>query len=89
MYGVYPSNYFISNFLHISVKVQKFLTLSLSELQEASSTFITLETLDEAIDHAIANPVDYNYAIDMRGRQFIGRDTPIAAHKSDKAQSSQ
>ncbi|XP_047537345.1 probable 28S ribosomal protein S26, mitochondrial [Vanessa atalanta] len=45
--------------------------------KELSSTFITPDNLEAAIDHALANPVDYNYAIDLRGNIVSGRDTPI------------
>lgn len=46
------------------------------KFQELSSTFITPETLEQAIDHAIANPTDYNFAIDLKGNKYEGRDTP-------------
>lgn len=52
--------------------------------QELSKTFITPETLDEAIEHALANPVDYNYAIDLQGNQFQGKNTPATQPKADK-----
>lgn len=42
---------------------------------EQSKTFITHENLDEAIEVALANPVDYNYAIDMAGNLYKGRAT--------------
>ncbi|KAI8437343.1 hypothetical protein MSG28_011684 [Choristoneura fumiferana] len=45
--------------------------------KELSTTFITPETLEEAIDRALANPKDYNYAIDLQGNQIAGRETPI------------
>lgn len=44
------------------------------EIQQ-SKTFITHENLDEAIELALANPVDYNYAIDMAGNLYKGRAT--------------
>ncbi|XP_071448960.1 small ribosomal subunit protein mS26 [Hetaerina americana] len=37
-----------------------------------SSTFITPEKLDEAIEYALANPVDYNYCIDLEGNYIYG-----------------
>lgn len=49
--------------------------------KELSSTFITPETIDAAIDEAIANPVDYNYAIDLKGQQTIGRETEYVKDK--------
>ncbi|CAH2054060.1 unnamed protein product, partial [Iphiclides podalirius] len=58
------------------IKVQKSL----------SSTFITPEKLDEAIDYALANPIDYNFAIDLQGQRYYGRDTPIPSReKKQKA----
>lgn len=42
---------------------------------EASKSFITVETLDAAIEHALANPVDYNFAIDLEGNRIHGRET--------------
>ncbi|KAL0818729.1 hypothetical protein ABMA28_008060 [Loxostege sticticalis] len=52
--------------------------------KEIAATFITPETLDAAIEHALANPVDYNFAIDLQGNQFLGRDTPIPQKNLDK-----
>ncbi|XP_049885733.1 probable 28S ribosomal protein S26, mitochondrial [Pectinophora gossypiella] len=51
--------------------------------KELSATFITPETLDEAIDHALANPLDFNFAIDLKGTQYPGRETPITAPKDE------
>ncbi|KAJ0172054.1 hypothetical protein K1T71_012027 [Dendrolimus kikuchii] len=53
--------------------------------KELSSTFITPETLDSAIDHAIANPTDYNFAIDLKGNVYKGRDTMAAPPTEQKA----
>ncbi|CAG5056863.1 unnamed protein product [Parnassius apollo] len=52
--------------------------------KELSTTFITPETLDEAIDHALANPTDYNFAIDLEGQQYLGRDTPIPSKEQKR-----
>ncbi|XP_041982621.1 probable 28S ribosomal protein S26, mitochondrial [Aricia agestis] len=52
--------------------------------KERSSTYITPENLEEAIDRALANPTDYNYAIDLKGNMYPGRDTPIANKKEEK-----
>lgn len=49
--------------------------------QELSSTFITPENLEAAIDHALANPTDYNFAIDLKGNKYLGRDTQITKPK--------
>lgn len=56
--------------------------------QELSATFITPETLEEAIDHALANTQDYNYAIDLHGNKYVGRDTPISPNKEKDAANS-
>ncbi|KAK5646814.1 hypothetical protein RI129_005278 [Pyrocoelia pectoralis] len=42
---------------------------------EASKDFITPEKLDAAIEYALNNPVDYNYAIDLDGNIIEGRET--------------
>ncbi|CAK1594169.1 unnamed protein product [Parnassius mnemosyne] len=52
--------------------------------KELSTTFITPETLDEAIDHALANPTDYNFAIDLEGQQYLGRDIPIPSKEQKR-----
>ncbi|KAG6451307.1 probable 28S ribosomal protein S26, mitochondrial [Manduca sexta] len=54
------------------------------EEKELSKSFITPETLDAAIDHAIANPTDYNFAIDLKGNKYMGRDTPTVPPKEEK-----
>uniref|UniRef100_A0A1A9X0Z4 Small ribosomal subunit protein mS26 n=1 Tax=Glossina brevipalpis TaxID=37001 RepID=A0A1A9X0Z4_9MUSC len=41
--------------------------------KELSKTFITREKLDEAIEYALANPVDYNFALDIQGNMYRGR----------------
>ncbi|XP_068149638.1 small ribosomal subunit protein mS26 [Drosophila tropicalis] len=41
---------------------------------EQSKTFITRENLDAAIETALANPVDHNFAIDMGGNLYYGRN---------------
>ncbi|XP_026739344.1 probable 28S ribosomal protein S26, mitochondrial [Trichoplusia ni] len=53
--------------------------------KELSPTFITPETLEAAIDHAIANPTDYNFAIDLKGNRYEGRDVQITPVKEEKA----
>ncbi|XP_017111993.1 probable 28S ribosomal protein S26, mitochondrial [Drosophila elegans] len=42
---------------------------------ERSKTYITKETLDAAIETALANPVDHNFAIDLAGNLYQGRST--------------
>ncbi|KAH8332974.1 hypothetical protein KR074_004786 [Drosophila pseudoananassae] len=42
---------------------------------ESSKTFITRENLDVAIETALANPVDHNFAIDLAGNLYRGRNS--------------
>ncbi|XP_017058985.1 probable 28S ribosomal protein S26, mitochondrial [Drosophila ficusphila] len=42
---------------------------------ERSKTYITKENLDAAIEAALANPVDHNFAIDLAGNLYKGRST--------------
>ncbi|XP_016956189.1 probable 28S ribosomal protein S26, mitochondrial [Drosophila biarmipes] len=42
---------------------------------ERSKTYITRENLDAAIETALANPVDHNFAIDLAGNLYQGRST--------------
>ncbi|KAH8368718.1 hypothetical protein KR084_008522 [Drosophila pseudotakahashii] len=42
---------------------------------ERSKTYITRENLDAAIETALANPVDHNFAIDLAGNLYQGRGT--------------
>ncbi|EDW70690.1 small ribosomal subunit protein mS26 [Drosophila virilis] len=42
---------------------------------EQSKTFITRDNLDAAIETALANPVDHNYALDLEGNMLRGRTT--------------
>lgn len=45
--------------------------------KELSKSFITRENLDAAIEHALANPIDYNFSIDSHGNIYRGRtNTP-------------
>lgn len=44
------------------------------EQKQQQHTFITEENIDQAIEHALANPTDYNYAIDLNGNMYRGRD---------------
>lgn len=38
--------------------------------KESSKHFITRENIDQHIDQALANPVDYNFAIDLKGNKL-------------------
>ncbi|KAF2881367.1 hypothetical protein ILUMI_24810 [Ignelater luminosus] len=45
------------------------------QVKEASQHFITPDKLDAAIEYAINNPVDYNFALDLDGNKIRGRET--------------
>lgn len=47
----------------------------INETQELVKTFIKQEDLEKAIEEAMANPSDYNFAIDQDGHVFRGRNT--------------
>ncbi|KAL3280799.1 hypothetical protein HHI36_004031 [Cryptolaemus montrouzieri] len=38
--------------------------------------FISPEMLDAAIEKALANPVDHNFALDLEGNKIVGYETP-------------
>lgn len=40
--------------------------------KEVAPTFITRENIDQAIETALANPVDFNFAIDPSGNKYHG-----------------
>lgn len=44
-------------------------------LKELSKSYILKENLDQAIEFALANPVDYNFAIDLQENIYHGRIT--------------
>lgn len=48
----------------------------LNEFQEAAKLFIVRENFDEALDQALENKTDFNYAIDFKGSFYHGRTTP-------------
>lgn len=44
--------------------------------KENSATFITRDNIDKAIEHSLANPVDYNFSIDLQGKIYRGNERP-------------
>lgn len=52
--------------------------------KDASKSFITPDNIDEAIEHALSNPVDYNFAIDIEGNVYHGRETQPNIKNVDK-----
>lgn len=46
--------------------------------QEASKTFITRETIDQAIEVALANPLDFNFSIDTHGKRSDVKEKEVS-----------
>lgn len=44
--------------------------------KENSVNFITSANIDEAIEQALANPVDFNFSIDLQGTLYKGNERP-------------
>lgn len=44
--------------------------------KENSATFITRDNIDQAIEQALANPVEYNFSVDLQGTIYKGSDRP-------------
>lgn len=53
--------------------------------KEQAPTFITQENIDEAIEHALANPTDYNFSIDLQGNLYKGDERP-GSKKGEKSE---
>lgn len=51
----------------------KFLIAIFLFSQELSKTYITPENIDKAIEEALENKLDFNYALDTRGNKYVGR----------------
>lgn len=39
-------------------------------MQEQSQTLVVPENIDEIINHALANPVNYNFSVDLNGNMY-------------------
>lgn len=52
--------------------------------KEAAKDFITIDKIDSAIEYAINNPVDYNYALDLEGNKISGQETNSLDKKNQK-----
>lgn len=44
--------------------------------KESLKKIITRENIDQAIEEALASPVDYNFSIDMQGNTYKGNERP-------------
>ena len=49
--------------------------------KDNSITFITSANIDQAIEHALANPADFNFSIDLQGTIYKGGEEPGKASK--------
>lgn len=54
-------------------------------MKEEMKICITPENINEAIEHALSNPVDYNFAIDLDGNKILGRETTPKCNKNVQA----
>lgn len=66
------------------LKMEKIEELVRKEKEKSKSFILDLETLDAAIDHALDNPVEYNFAIDLMGNKIYGRESTPQVKKLDK-----
>jgi small subunit ribosomal protein S26 len=51
--------------------------------KQAAVTFITRDNIDKAIEEALANPVDFNFAVDSKGAVFSGSESLGKAPKPE------
>lgn len=58
-------------------------------MQEAAKLFIVRENVDEAIEMALNNKVDFNFAIDVQGQQYPGRFDPKLTQTTKQDRSNQ
>lgn len=58
----------------------------LNKFQEAAKSFIVRENFDEALDQALENKSDFNFAIDLKGSFYHGRTTPAEKPKERSQQ---
>lgn len=49
--------------------------------KELAPTFITSANIDQAIEVALANPIDFNFSIDPSGNKYHGTESQKAAGK--------
>ncbi|CRL02046.1 CLUMA_CG015061, isoform A [Clunio marinus] len=51
--------------------------------KEKSTTFITRKNIDQAIEHALSNQVDFNFSIDLQGNIYKGDEKPGSVAKKE------
>lgn len=61
--------------VQMKVKMEQIEELVRQEKEKSKSFILDVEALDAAIEHALANPTDYNYAIDLEGNRIYGRES--------------
>ncbi|CAG9823481.1 unnamed protein product [Phaedon cochleariae] len=57
--------------------------------KESSRNFITPENIDESIEHAVENPTDYNFALELDGGKFLGRNEVYKLNEQEKISAQQ
>lgn len=50
------------------------LSEKVKKIEEESKSFITRELLDQSIEHALANPVNFDSCIDSKGKPFLAME---------------
>lgn len=53
-------------------------------MQEAAKSFIVRENIEEAIERALSAKTDYNFAIDLSGKLYKGRNPRQSAADDEK-----
>jgi small subunit ribosomal protein S26 len=59
------------------------------EQKESSATFITRDNIDEAIEQALANPIDFNFSIDLQGNIYKGDEKPAKVEREKRTEPKQ
>lgn len=68
----------------MKVKLEQIEALVRQEKEKSKSFILDVEALDAAIEHALANPTDYNYAIDLERNRIYGRESTPPAKEAIK-----
>lgn len=74
----------IQNRFFFLVDSDRFYCSFWNKLQEAAKAFIVRENIDQAIEHALNNVKDYNFAIDSRGQIYSGRVNAKESNSNDQ-----
>ncbi|OAD56544.1 putative 28S ribosomal protein S26, mitochondrial [Eufriesea mexicana] len=60
------------------LEIQEKVDSEIRKAKEEAQTFITSENIDEAISNALANLIDHNSAIDLKGNFYKGEVSPTS-----------